>query len=140
VRCPPGARARRSPPQPQSPAPPLNSFATLSTRVRADGRVEIGVRSQTAGKFTAEATAVAALAALVQGQGRLDEAEQVYRRALTVFERALGPEHYELAVNFNNLGVLQAARGEERDARAPRESCCQHLGPARTPLAQRFGP
>jgi len=54
------AAAPQPQPQPQPPAPPLNSFATLSTRVRADGRVEISVRSQTAGKFTAEATAVAA--------------------------------------------------------------------------------
>ena len=54
---------------------------------------------------------VAALAALVQEQGRLDEAEALYRGAAAVFEASLGPESYDLAITWNNLGALEAARG-----------------------------
>ena len=64
----------------------------------------------------AVAADVAALAALVQGQGHLDEAEALYRRAIAMFEAALGPDHYEIAVNCSNLGALHAARGEDAEA------------------------
>lgn len=58
----------------------------------------------------------AALAALLDGQGKYDEAEQLYLRALAVFERHFGPEHYEVCVNLNNLAALYQLRGEPRRA------------------------
>ena len=61
---------------------------------------------------------VAALAALLDGQGKYDEAEPLYRRALSVFERAYGPEHYEVAVNLNNLAALCHATGRAEEAEA----------------------
>jgi tetratricopeptide (TPR) repeat protein len=57
-----------------------------------------------------------ALAALVADQGRLDEAEPLYREALAVFERLHGPDHYEVAVILHNLGALSAQRGDTRGA------------------------
>jgi tetratricopeptide (TPR) repeat protein len=59
---------------------------------------------------------VAALAALLDGQGKYDEAEKLYRRALTVFERVYGTEHYEIAVTLNNLAAIYHARGESEEA------------------------
>jgi Flp pilus assembly protein TadD len=38
-----------------------------------------------------------ALAAILEGLGKHDEADRGYRRALAIFERALGPDHYESA-------------------------------------------
>ena len=52
-----------------------------------------------------------ALAALLDGQGKRDEAEQLYLRALKIFRRALGPRSYEVAVNEANLAVSLADRG-----------------------------
>ena len=59
---------------------------------------------------------MAALAALLDGQGKVDEAERLYRQALAVFERAYGPEHYEVAVNLNNLAALAHAQGRSEEA------------------------
>src|SRR5207244_753201 len=58
----------------------------------------------------------AALAAILDGQGKRDEAEELFRRALTVFERIYGGEHYEVAVTLNNLGALCQAKGETEEA------------------------
>ena len=44
------------------------------------------------------------------------EAEQLYRRALAIFERAYGPEHYELAANYNNLAAIYQAQGKGAEA------------------------
>jgi tetratricopeptide (TPR) repeat protein len=33
-----------------------------------------------------------------------------------VFERVYGPEHYEIAVNLNNLAAIHQARGEHAEA------------------------
>jgi tetratricopeptide (TPR) repeat protein len=59
---------------------------------------------------------VAALAAILDAQGKDAEAEALYRRALAIFERLYGPDHYERAVNSNNLAALLHARGEYAEA------------------------
>jgi Tetratricopeptide repeat len=48
---------------------------------------------------------VAALVSLLDAQGQYDEAEALYRRALTIFKRVYGPDHYELVVTCNNLAA-----------------------------------
>jgi tetratricopeptide (TPR) repeat protein len=59
---------------------------------------------------------VAALAALVQEQHRLEEAEQLYQRAIAILEDTFEPVHYELAVNYNNLAAVYASRGNPQQA------------------------
>ena len=54
----------------------------------------------------------AALAAILEGLGRHEEAEQLYKRALRVFRKTYGPEHYDIAIALNNLGAVYQARGE----------------------------
>jgi tetratricopeptide (TPR) repeat protein len=44
------------------------------------------------------------------------EIKALHYRALAIFERAYGPEHYEIAVNLNNLGALKHAQGKSEEA------------------------
>jgi tetratricopeptide (TPR) repeat protein len=50
---------------------------------------------------------VAALAALLDGVGRLEEAASLYRRALAVFEKQLGPRSSEVALTLSGLADLR---------------------------------
>ena len=43
---------------------------------------------------------------LYHAQGRYAEAEPLYQRALAICEKALGPEHPDVATSLNNLAVL----------------------------------
>src|SRR5262249_13810783 len=59
---------------------------------------------------------MAALAALLEGQRKYDEAELLYHRALSIFEQTLGAEHYEIAVTLNNLATLSQSVGRTDEA------------------------
>ena len=52
------------------------------------------------------------LARLLQDANRFDEAEPLLRRALTIFERSLGPAHPDTMTARNNLAALDAALGK----------------------------
>ena len=39
-------------------------------------------------------------------QGKYDDAEPLYKRALTIFEETLGPRHPDVALSLNNLASL----------------------------------
>ncbi len=56
------------------------------------------------------------LAELYRVQGRFDEAEPLYLRALEILEKTLGPEHPEVAVSLNNLAELYRAQGRFEEA------------------------
>ena len=51
-------------------------------------------------------TIFSCLAPTLQAQGKLEEAEEPTRRALAVWEKALGPDHPQVATGLNNLAVL----------------------------------
>jgi tetratricopeptide (TPR) repeat protein len=57
-----------------------------------------------------------AYAAVLEGLGRYDESERLYRRALVVFEAAYGGEHVEVAATLHNLGSVLAATGRLSEA------------------------
>jgi tetratricopeptide (TPR) repeat protein len=57
-----------------------------------------------------------AYAAILDGLQRYDESEAIYRRALAVFEKTFGPEHYEVASNLHNLAAVLCARGDLDEA------------------------
>jgi CHAT domain-containing protein len=46
------------------------------------------------------------LAELLRETNRLAEAEPLYRRALSILEKRLGPEHANVAVSLNNLAIV----------------------------------
>ena len=51
-------------------------------------------------------------------QGRYSDAEPLYKRSIAILEKALGPDHPELAANLNNLGALYQAQGRSADTEA----------------------
>jgi tetratricopeptide (TPR) repeat protein len=60
----------------------------------------------------------AALAAILDGLGRRDEAEALLHSALRTFERVLGPGHHEVACTLANLAAIAYRRGRAPDADA----------------------
>ena len=53
---------------------------------------------------------------MCSNQGRFDEAEKMYLRALQGFEKAWGPEHTSTLNTVNNLGLLYAVLGRLDEA------------------------
>jgi Tfp pilus assembly protein PilF len=49
------------------------------------------------------------LGALYHDQGKLNKAEEMYRRALEGKEKALGPDHTSTLNTVNNLGLFYGA-------------------------------
>jgi len=66
-------------------------------------------------------------------QGKLDEADQMYQRALAGREKALGPDHTSTLGTVNNLGNLYRAQGKLDEAE-------QMLQRALTSYEQALGP
>lgn len=64
----------------------------------------------------AVAADVAALAALIEGQGRLEEAAGLYERAIAIFRRKLGRENAEVALNLSSLAALRQEQGRVLEA------------------------
>jgi tetratricopeptide (TPR) repeat protein len=58
----------------------------------------------------------AAYAAILDGQGRYDESEAIYRRSLAVFEESFGPIHYAVAAILHNLAAVLVAKGSYQEA------------------------
>ena len=56
------------------------------------------------------------LAVLYQAQGRYAEAEPLYKRALAIREKALGPDHPDVGTRLNNLAGLYRAQGRYAEA------------------------
>lgn len=51
-----------------------------------------------------------ALASLYGDKGQYARAESLFTRALAIRERALGPDHPEVAASLNNLGFVYASQ------------------------------
>ncbi|KAJ6096066.1 hypothetical protein N7486_006812 [Penicillium sp. IBT 16267x] len=56
------------------------------------------------------------LGCLYSDQGKLKEAEEMYQRALTGYEKALGPDHISTLDTVNNLGILYRYQGKLKEA------------------------
>ena len=46
------------------------------------------------------------LAVLYDSQGQYAQAEPLYRRALAIWERAIGPDHPDVATSLENMAAL----------------------------------
>ncbi len=57
------------------------------------------------------------LAGLYQAQGKYAEAEPLYQRSLAIWEKALGPEHPDVATSLETYAALlrQTARADEAE-------------------------
>ncbi len=62
--------------------------------------------------------AIHGLGALYKDQGKMQEAEAMYRRALEGKEKAWGPEHTSTLGTVNNLGALYKDQGKMQKAEA----------------------
>lgn len=58
------------------------------------------------------------LAELYRAQGQYAQAEPLLRRALGIFEKALGPNYPDVALSLNNLALLYHAQGQYAQAEA----------------------
>jgi CHAT domain-containing protein len=58
------------------------------------------------------ATSLNNLAVLLQAQGQYAAAEPLYRRSLAVREKALGPDHPDVASSLSNLAELLRSKGQ----------------------------
>jgi len=65
------------------------------------------------------ASDMAALAALLDGQGKFDQSQNLYRKALKIYRRDYGANHPEIAVVLNNLAAVHQATG-----RPSQPKCC----------------
>lgn len=61
-----------------------------------------------------------ALAAILDASGRHGEAAATLRHALSVYERVLGADHYEVGVVLQNLAAVAERAGEPEQAAALR--------------------
>ena len=61
-----------------------------------------------------------ALAAILDASGRHVEAAATLRHALSVYERVLGADHYEVAVVLENLAAVAERAGEPKQSAALR--------------------
>ncbi|KAF7533969.1 hypothetical protein G7Z17_g13438 [Cylindrodendrum hubeiense] len=62
--------------------------------------------------------ALGSLGLLYADQGRLQDAEAMYQRALDGYEKAWGPDHTSTLDTVNNLGALYKDQGRLQDAKA----------------------
>ncbi|MEI7636234.1 MAG: tetratricopeptide repeat protein [Syntrophus sp. (in: bacteria)] len=53
---------------------------------------------------------------LCRDRGNYPDAESLYKRALSIYEKALGPDHPDVATTLNNFGLLKCATGQYADA------------------------
>jgi CHAT domain-containing protein len=56
------------------------------------------------------------LALLYRAQGKVTDAEPLYKRALTIAEKTLGPDHSNVGMTLNNLAFLYESQGRYADA------------------------
>jgi tetratricopeptide (TPR) repeat protein len=54
-------------------------------------------------------------------QGKYSEAEPLHKRALAIREKALGPDHPDVAISLENLAVLYEQTGRTEEANKLRQ-------------------
>ncbi|KAN0085501.1 HET domain containing protein [Elaphomyces granulatus] len=76
------------------------------------------------------------LGRIYMDQGKLDEAEKMYQRALQGYEKAWGPDHISTLNTINNLGLLYMEQGKLDEAEKMYQPALQGyekaLGPGHT--------
>ena len=75
----------------------------------------VGVRHPVALSLKVAAT-LNNLAELYTTQGRYTEAEPLYKRSLTIWEKALGPNHPNVALSLENIAALYRATNRAAEA------------------------
>lgn len=63
------------------------------------------------------ATSLNNLALLYKTQGQYAKAEPLYKRSLAIREKALGPDHPDVAASLWNMAILYRETGREKAAK-----------------------
>ena len=75
----------------------------------------------------------------VPAQGQYAQAEPLYKRALAIKEKALGPDHPDVATSLNNLAELYQAQGQYARGRAALQARAGDQGEGPRPGPSRCG-
>ncbi len=62
------------------------------------------------------ATSLGNLAFLYNTQGQYAQAEPLYKRSLAIYEKALGPDHPDVAMSLENLAALYRVTKRDKEA------------------------
>ncbi|MCC9000405.1 MAG: tetratricopeptide repeat protein, partial [Candidatus Contendobacter sp.] len=95
----------------------LDEFFQVYVESKANNVPEI-LQALDRRRTEAEADRLSETGGTLYQQGRYQEAEELYRRALAIREQALGPDHPGTAASLNNLAVVLNAQGRLADAEA----------------------
>ena len=130
------SRRRHKPQQPgralPHPGPVRQGRAALSARTRHPGE---GPRPRPSRRGHEPQQPGRALRA----QGQYAKAEPLYQRSLAIWEKALGPDHPEVATSLNNLAVLYRRPRRVRQGRAALSALTRHPGEGPRPRPSRCG-
>ena len=106
-----------TPPQASTPGGALSSRRGSTWRPnRSTNALSTSVRRRWAKIILTTAKNLNNLASSTNTQGKYEEAEPLYRRALDIREKALGKDHPSTAISLNNLAALYRRAGEVREA------------------------
>ena len=109
--------------------PGLPQFLKLNPRInlwQLCARRAVAIRTKALGPDHPQVAAdFVAIAALLEAQGKYDEAESMYRRALMIFGRWFGPDHREAATAASHVSrVFDRALGQRLTKRAAGDERC----------------
>ena len=67
----------------------------------------------------------------IYDQGRYADAEPLYKRSLAIREKALGPNHPDVATSLNNMGLLYERQGQYAEAEPLHKRALLQTNPCR---------
>jgi hypothetical protein len=98
----------------------MGAAGRVSTALLPAACIVLGVSPASPQALLEAAADRVAVAAILDAGGRHQEAAETLRQALSVYERVLGPDHYEVAGMLENLAGVVARGGEPERAAALR--------------------
>src|SRR5215470_2780458 len=96
----------------------LTAFVLVCVGVFPPGRCTAAIQENVLGGDLDTATSLNNLAVLLSAKGDYAGAERLYRRALAIREKVLGPEHPDTAESLNGLAAVLYSKGDYTGAEA----------------------
>jgi tetratricopeptide (TPR) repeat protein len=96
----------------------MHAVGRVATGLKPAAWIVLAVSSSSSQARLEAAADRVAMAAILDASGRHREAAETLRYALSVYERVLGPDHYEVAGVLENLAAAAERAGEPEQAAA----------------------